>query len=138
MSKHETPLTEQFWKEVCNGAYLPEFMLVSRTSNQARRLADAVILTDRPHGRAQRSDYPNLNGENVVVVQTKAHRLGMNVMGQAVFSARLLKNLGANAVRSIILVTAEDAAMQNLLDDFPEVEVWIADPKLVEAPRRVH
>lgn len=111
--------------------------MVQRGPNQGIRLADAVILPDEPHQRASFKDYPDLTSRNVVVVQTKATRLGMYAMGQGVFSKELVKKLGAKSVRSIILVTKSDAALLPLLEGHESIEVWIADRELRQTPRRI-
>ena len=51
----------------------------------------------------------------------------MYLMGQALFSARLVQALGASSVRSILLCDKSDAALLPLLAPFPEVEVWVTD-----------
>ena len=137
MSKHETPLTEQFWQTCCPGAFIPEYRLVRRTTGQGVRLADAIILPDEPHGRATFADYPTLDGRNVVVVQTKASRLGMYLMGQGVFSAGLVKAQGAQSVRSVMIATRSDDALLPLLGRFEGIEVWISDRTLQSPPKRV-
>lgn len=137
MSKHETPLTEHFWRHSCPGAFIPEYLMVRRTGEQGPRLADAIILPDEPNKKATRSEYPSLSGQNVVVVQTKAKRLGMYLMGQGVFSAHLVRKLGAATVRSVIIATKSDAALLPLLADFQDIEVWIVEPSLVHVPERI-
>lgn len=102
------------------------------------RLADAVILPDEPHQKASFRDYPDLQGRNVVVVQTKAARLGMYLMGQGVFSAELIKTHQVRSVRSVMIATKSDAALLPLLEGFPGTEVWIADRSLSLAPRQVY
>ncbi len=82
---------------------------------------------DEPHRRTYVSEYPSLQGRNVIVVQTKGKRMGMYLMGQAVFSARLAHWCGAGSVRSILLCLRSDSALLPLLSDFPEVEVWLFD-----------
>jgi hypothetical protein len=127
MSKHETPMTEAFWEGYARGAYIPEYRIVSRTTHCGVRLLDAVILPDEPHGRARFQDYDKLAGRNVIVVQTKAKRMGMYLMGQTLFSARLVMAQEAKSVRSILLCTGSDSVLLPLLEPFPEVEVWIYD-----------
>jgi hypothetical protein len=89
MSKHETAMTEGFWQSYAHGTFLAEYPLVRWGADHGRRLADAVILPDEPHCRGRSQEYPSLTGHNVIVVQTKPHRMGMYLMGQALFSARL-------------------------------------------------
>lgn len=127
MSKHETPMTEGFWAFFGRGAYLPEYPLVQRAQDRSSRWADAVILPDEPFGRALSSEYPQLHGRNVVIVQTKTGRMRMSLMGQALFSARLALAAGAATARSILLCHDTDAALLPLLAPFPEVEIWISD-----------
>src|SRR5256884_6955952 len=131
MSKLETPMTEAFWQRHANGAYLPEYCLVRRSKDIdcGSRLADAVILPDKPHGRGSIREYPTLKDLNVIVVQTKAERMGMYLMGQAVFSAQLVKvHRQAASVRSILLCTRVDNVLLPFLKSYPEVEVWTCDP----------
>jgi hypothetical protein len=136
MSKHETHITECFWETCTNGALLLEYPLVRRRGlDCSNRLADAVILPDEPHHRASVKDYPSLADHNVVVVQTKAGRMGMYLMGQAVFSARLAVASGAACVRSILLCRRSDSALLPLLKDFPEVEVWLFDDASLSCKR---
>ena len=104
-------------------------------SDRSPRWADAVILPDEPHRQASVSDYPSLVGRNVIVVQTKIGRMGMYLMGQALFSARLALAAGATTVRSVLLCHRSDAALLPLLGPFPEVEVWVSDPT---DPRMCH
>ncbi len=132
-------MTEGFWQAAMRGAFLPEYPLVRRPGPDARqRWADAVILPDEPHGHARVADYPGLAGRNVVVVQTKTGRMGMHLMGQALFSAALVRGLDAASVRSILLCHRADRALLPLLAPFPEVEVWLShldNPRLVERAR---
>lgn len=137
MSKHETAMTEGFWHSYAKGTFLPEYPLVWAQTDRAVRRADAVILPDEPDSRANVRDYPSLSGRKVIVVQTKPGRMGMYLMGQALFSARLVMAQGATSVRSILLCHRTDAALLPLLEPFPEVEVWLSDPDDPERAKRV-
>ena len=55
--------------------------------------------------------------------------MGMYLMGQAVFSARLAIAQNAASVRSILLCHKVDGVLLPLLAPFPEVEVWISNPE---------
>jgi hypothetical protein len=46
-------MTEGFWEGHAKGAYIREYCLVRKGDGCARRLADAVILPDEPHGHSQ-------------------------------------------------------------------------------------
>jgi hypothetical protein len=128
MSKHETPLTEGFWKSLGHGTYIPEYPLVRKSADRSARYVDGLILPDEAFGRATLNDFPSLIDRNVILIQTKRRRMGMYLMAQALFSARLALAAGAANVRSILLCTAPDAALIPLIAPFPEVEVWIAAP----------
>ena len=66
-------------------------------------------------------------GKDIVVIQAKAMRLGMYLMGQAVFSAELMKRFEPRSVRSVILCTKDDALLRPLLAPFPDVEVVVME-----------
>ena len=129
MSKHETPMTEGFWESNARGLFIAEYPLVQRGADRGLRCVDGLILPDEPHGRGKWLDYASLSGRRVVVIQTKTGRMGMYLMGQALFSARLARASGASSVRSILLCHEADGALLPLLKPFPEVEVWLSDPK---------
>ena len=132
MSKHETPMTEGFWESQAPGLFFAEYQLVKRGADRSRRLVDGLILPDEPNGRGKWRDHIPLTDKRVIVIQAKArpYRMGMYLMGQALFSARLARLVcGAASVRSILLCHDTDSALLPLLKPFPEVEVWLSDPK---------
>ena len=89
MNKHETPLTRKYWQSV-GGTLVEEFPVVRRSSTCAQRLLDGLIVLDGSN-RIARADEIKVEGMNVIVLQTKANRLGMYLMGQAFFSRELIK-----------------------------------------------
>lgn len=89
-----------------------------------RRHLDAVILPRLPKGRAHWRDI-NVEDEDVIVVQAKAHRLGMYLMGQAIFSAELLRPFKPKSIRSVILCRKDDSVLHPLLAAYAEVEVVV-------------
>lgn len=137
MSKHETPMTEGFWESSARGLFIAEYPLVQRGADRAPRYVDGLILPDEPHGRGNWRDYPSLAGRKVIVIQTKRRRMGMYLMGQALFSARLALTCGAASVRSILLCHESDGALLPLLKPFPEIEVWLSDPKNARQCKRI-
>lgn len=139
MSKHETPLTHRYWKSV-RGTLVEEFLAVPRRAGVGRCLIDAIILPNGPH-RVARSAEVDLKDQDVIVVQTKASRLGMYVMGQALFSAELVQRFQPASVKSVIICTADDLVLRPLLDRYPHVEVVLMDAAQQQyepdgAPRR--
>jgi hypothetical protein len=123
MSKLETPMILRFWETV-GGTLIPEFQAVARSPGVGRRLVDAVILPNRPKGRAHWRDL-DIAGEDVIAVQAKAKRLGMYLVGQGLFSADWLRAHRPKSIRSIILCSADDLVLRPLLARFPEVEVVV-------------
>jgi hypothetical protein len=101
MSKRETPITRRYWETV-GGLLAEEFCLVRRGPACSVRLADAVILPDRERRIAEPGERIDLQGERVIVVQTKASRLGMYLMGQTLFSAGGV--IGVAAVEAAMVV----------------------------------
>ena len=83
MSKNETPLTRRYWDEI-GGTLAEEVSVVKAHEGAGGRWLDALIL---PAGtnRVAKPHEVDITGQDVIVVQTKARRLGMGVMGQAVF-----------------------------------------------------
>jgi len=124
MSKLETPMILRYWDKA-GGTLIPEFQAVARSATAARRLIDAVILPNGPKRQAHWRGV-DISGEDVIAIQAKAHRLGMYLMGQAVFSAELLRQrFRPRSVRSVILCALDDSVLKPFLSRFPEVEVVV-------------
>lgn len=130
-------MTKGFWQSQARGLFFAEYPLVHRAADRGVRLVDGLILPDESHGRGKWRDHSSLSGKRVIVIQTKAGRMGMYLMGQALFSARLALACGARSVRSILLCHQPDGALLPLLKPFREVEVWLSDPKNPRICKRV-
>ena len=85
MSKHETPLTRRYWQSV-GGTLVEEFPAVLRGPHNAQRLLDGVIILGEQHVIAKSRDV-EIKGKDIIVIQSKANRLGMYLIGQAIISA---------------------------------------------------
>lgn len=128
MSKHETPMIRAFWNQI-GGTLIEEFCAVRRSQHCGQRLLDGVIL---PNGekRIVRSGEFSVNeieGEDIIVVQAKASRLGMYLMGQTLFSAELLKPFKPKSILSVALVLQDDLILRPLLESHPNMKVVILD-----------
>ena len=130
MSKLETPMTRHYWQTV-GGTLVEEFQLVKRTATAGPRYADAVIL---PNGetRIARGVDVTLEGEDVIVVQTKASRLGMYLMGQALFSGELIRRFNPKSIRSVLICSADDSVLHPLLEPF-NIEIVVIPPNSIVA-----
>lgn len=90
MSKHETPMTRWYWGTI-GGTLIEEYCLVSRGDGCAGRWVDALILPERETRIGTPREAIEIGREGAVLVQAKASRLGMYLMGQTLFSAELLR-----------------------------------------------
>jgi hypothetical protein len=128
MSKLETPLTRWYWSQV-GGTLVEEFLLTPRSATSSPRWVDGLILPDGPRRIADAKDV-NVDGQEVIVVQTKKGRLRMTLMGQVVFSQKLMyRNYKPRRVRSIALCEEDDDVLRPMLEAFEDVEVVIAPPQ---------
>ena len=126
MSKHETPMIRWYWEQI-GGTLCEEFRVVRRSHTKGQRLLDAVIVPDGPKKQVHWKEL-SVSGKDVIVVQAKAKRLGMPLMGQALFSAELMKRLGPRSVRSVALCRLDDEVLRPLLESFPGLEVVVVPP----------
>ncbi len=123
MSKRETPMTLRYWEKV-GGTIVEEFSAIPRGQDHGARILDAVIIPDGPKMRAKKSEV-EIEGKDIIVVQTKAKRLGMYLMGQVVFSAELMKRYNPRSIKSVALCKKGDSVLEPLLEAYENVEVVI-------------
>ena len=125
MSKHETPMTEWYWREVLKqGTLIKEYVAVERgeDDSNAPRFMDGLVVMDGPF-KISDEIRMEITGKDVVVIQSKNKRLGMYLMGQVVFSRELLLKKGAKSVRSIAVCRKDDKVMRELLEAHPDIKV---------------
>lgn len=114
MSKLETPITRWFWEQI-GGLLIEEFQLVKRGPDSAPRYADGLIVVGEPNQiRRQRSF--DISGRDVILIQTKAKRLGMDLMGQTLFSLQLVRQMEPKTARAVALCSKSDTVMRDLLE----------------------
>ncbi len=124
MSKHETPMTLAYWKRV-GGLLLEEFCAVPRSRECGGRWMDGVIVHGRETRRGQPGEIVDLTGSSVTIVQAKARRLNMPLMGQAFFSAKLMERFGPSSIHSVALCLQDDPILRPLLEAYPSFEVVV-------------
>ena len=127
MSKHETPMTEWYWRKVLKqGTLIKEYVAVERAEDgsNARRLMDGLVIMSGPF---EISDdvHQNITDKDVVIIQSKNKRLGMSLMGQTLFSRGLILKKKPKSVRSVALCREDDKEMHALLLAHPGMEVYI-------------
>ena len=123
MSKHETPMTRWYWQQV-GGTLIEEFVAVEGTSQCGRRVLDGLVVVDGEFRIAQQTEV-SLAGQDVIVIQTKASRLGMYLMGQAFFSAQLIHRFHPRSVVSVALCRQDDAVLRPLFEQYTDMKVVV-------------
>ena len=136
MSEKETPLTRAYWQQI-GGTLIEEFRAVRRSKkdNCGQRLIDGVIILGGPKRIAHWSEV-DLEGKDIVVVQTKATRLGMYLMGQTLFSKELMKEFKPKSIKSVALCTKDDTVLRPMLEKFPDVEVVVMKEQAQDTANR--
>lgn len=126
MSKHETPLTVRYW-ETIGGSLVEEYPAVLKGPTNAQRLIDGVIVLDGLKRRVKHHQI-SVQDQDIVVIQTKASRLGMYLMGQAIFSTELMKRFNPRSIRTVAICTQDDSVLRPLCKK-AGIEVIVFDPK---------
>ena len=126
MSKHETHLTRRYWETV-GGTLIEEFPAVYRTKENAQRLLDGVVILGEKT-EILKAHEVKIEGKDIVVIQTKANRLGMNLLGQAVFSAELMKAHKPKSIKSVAICISGDSVLEPIALKF-NIEVVIYQEK---------
>ena len=86
---------------------------MQRGPDRGHRLLDGVVILWGPRVIAKAADV-QIAGRDIVVIQTKASRLGMYLLGQALFSRHLVEPFGPKSVRSVAVCTRGDAMLEPL------------------------
>lgn len=128
MSKLETPMTRWNWQQV-GGTLIEEFCAVQGSNSCGRRVMDGVIIKGGQLRIARQSEV-SIENQNIIVVQTKASRLGMYVMGQALFSAQLMLAFRPQSVESVALVGQDDVVLRPLFKQYPGMRVVVCPPEV--------
>jgi hypothetical protein len=116
MSKNETPMTLWYWEQV-GGTLIEEFRMVAKGRTNERRAADGLIILGGEKVRMPVGSKVNIEGKDVIVIQTKEKSLGMYLMGQALFSRDLVaKYHKPRSVIAVALCTKTDSILQELLE----------------------
>jgi hypothetical protein len=125
MSLHETPMLLRYWDRV-GGTLAEEFPAVRRSPGASPRLLDGVIALDGEHVRVKPNQL-DVAGRDIVVVQVKRGRLGMYLMGQALFSRELMRPFMPASIRTVALCGKDDSVLRPLAEQYG-IEVEIDEP----------
>lgn len=83
----------------------------------------------------------SVEGRDIIVVQAKASRLGMYLMGQALFSAQLMQLFSPRSVESVALVLRDDEVLRPMFEQYAGMRVVVCpvafenDMQLLSAER---
>jgi hypothetical protein len=131
MSLHETPMLLRYWSRV-GGTLAEEFPAVRGSRTASPRRLDGVIVLGGENLRVAPHDL-QITGRDIVVVQAKASRLGMYLMGQALFSRELMKPFKPASIRTVALCARDDSVLRPLAEEYGiEVEIDEVNPSEVK------
>lgn len=128
MSEREDKMIQRLWDKQFGGTLIYEYPIAAERGTSERRRIDAIILPTR-----KRIELKGINitpeNEPIIVVQAKAHRLGMQLLGQAIFSPDLIWHVAPRSknIRSIALCGAHDDRLEALIEPSDGIQV-VVDP----------
>ena len=136
MSKHETWMTRKYWNSI-GGLLIEEFKAVNRSNEQSQRLIDGVIVIGKEK-KIHNGNTFDIKGKDVIIIQTKARRIGMYLLGQAYFSKFLIEKFEPKSIRSVALCIKDDAVMNKLAERHEVTVVVIStdEEKLITDHRK--
>jgi len=115
MSKHETKMTRWYAKtRYPKGFLMEEYLALPQGKKNGKRLMDGVIVFRKPFVKRKL-----IEGERVVVIQSKHRRLGMGLIGQVIVSRDLIELLGVKVMKSVGVCTEMDTVMHKMLRKHP-------------------
>lgn len=131
MSKRETPMTRWYWEQL-GGTLIEEFPAVLPKGNPllGRRLLDGLIVLGGERCIAAAHEV-SIQDRDVVIVQAKATRLGMYLMGQALFSMALVRPFGPRSMESVALCAKDDEVLRPLLEAHAGCRVVVCPAAIV-------
>lgn len=121
-------MTRWYWRTINKrkGLLIEEFHAVKRdssTGNNKRHIDGVIVLGEKAERRGPRKgDRELVKGKRVIVIQSKARRLGMSLIGQVVISRELLSDLKAKVVKSVGVCREDDKVLHQVLRRFKKCE----------------
>lgn len=129
MSLHETPMLRRYWEKV-GGILIEEFPAVRKAADRGPRFIDGIIIRNDQRRIAKPAEV-SLRGAHITVVQVKTGRLGMYLMGQALFSIDLMRPFEPASVEAVALCEQSDALLRPLFERHPNCRVVTMDDLIV-------
>lgn len=112
MSIHETWRTRKYWENI-GGLLIEEFIAIHGNEFQGRRPIDGLIVLNEETSLHKGNTY-NIEGKDVISIQTKSGRIGMYLLGQAYFSKFLLEKHNPRSIRCVAICGRTDAIMEEI------------------------
>ena len=122
MSLHETWRTRKYWKTI-GGLLIEEYVAVDGNKEQGRRPIDGIIVLGEKKAIHSGNKF-DLKGKDVIVIQTKKGRIGMNLLGQAYFSKFLIKKHSPRSIKTVAICGRNDKVMAEFAEKH-EVEIIV-------------
>jgi hypothetical protein len=130
VTQNQTAMTLWYWRQV-GGTLIEEFLAVPRGEDQAPRRLDGLIILGEKRKRLSPGAPFNLRDKDVIVVQTENGRLGMYLMGQVLFSQKLIERRHKpRSVQSIALCAKSDRVLQPMLEAYKGCKVKVCPSKV--------
>jgi len=86
---------------------------------------DGVIVHGLETRRAAPGGAIDLTGASITVIQAKARRLNMALMGQSFFSAKLMEKFSPSSIHSVLLCLQDDPVLRPLIEAYGGFEVVV-------------
>ena len=111
-----------YW-ETIGGLLIEEFVAVDGKKEQGRRPIDGIIVLGEKKAVHSGNKF-DLKGKDVIVIQTKKGRIGMNLLGQAYFSKFLIKKHSPRSIKTVAICGRNDKVMAEFAGEH-EVEIIV-------------
>ena len=123
-------MTRAFRRSLKRGSLFREYPVVTGEQGSKRRAIDALIMVDGEFGEYHWSKAPELTGEPVMVVQTKAYKTDAALVGQALLSPILLRRRQpeVGSVESVLISPSPEPFLSALLGRHDVREVTLPGP----------
>src|SRR5688500_18755945 len=132
MSRRETDMTLWYWEQR-GGTLVEEFLAVPRRPGVGRRLIDGLIVLGEEKRRLPLGGRTiDIAGKDVVAIQTKNTRLGMYLIGQTLFTAKLLEVFKHRRIESVALCAVDDEVLRPMLEAFPGCKVVVCPSEVCQ------
>ena len=118
-------MLRRYWDKV-GGILIEEFPAIRKAADRAPRYIDGIIIRSDQRRIAEPAEV-SLRGEHITVIQVKTGRLGMYLLGQALFSIDLMRPFGPASVESVALCEQSDAVLRPLFERYPNCRVVTMD-----------